>query len=78
MSRSWDSNSKVNKIIQAYIAIFRLYIGFTNVEAQKIDRSIFLTYYIVLKSFKLEDKEERIYFFQKTFLVANIALKVIL
>lgn len=63
MSRPWDSNSKVNEIIQVYIAIFRLYIGFTNVEAQKIDRSIFLTYDIVLKSFQLEDKEEKMYFF---------------
>lgn len=48
-----DSGSKINAMTLAYIAIFGLCVYFTNVRAQKIDRSTLLTYSIVLAIFHL-------------------------
>ena len=50
----------------------------TNIEAWKINGSNLKTFGIVLASFKVEDKLEKPQFFQKTFLLANLNIKVIL
>lgn len=46
-----DSGGKINAITPVYTAVLGLYVCFTNIEAQKIDRSILLTYDIVLANF---------------------------
>lgn len=46
-----DSGSKDNTMISAYTAVLELHVCFTNIEAQKIDGSIFSTYDMVLANF---------------------------
>ena len=55
-----------------------LYIQKTNVRAQKIDGSTLKTFGIVIAYFQVEDKIGRPKFFQKTFLVTNTKLEVVL
>ena len=50
----------------------------TNVSAQKIYSTIFETYKMVLVAFSVTDKADRVKFFEKTFLVANISPDVLL
>ena len=49
-----------------------------NFGAQKIDSSTLKTFGIVLVDFQIEDKLERARFFQKTFLLADINMEVVL
>lgn len=46
-----NSRNKVNLMIPAYTVVFGLCVCFTNIETQKIDRSTFLTYNLVLANF---------------------------
>lgn len=62
----------------AYIAKLCLNIKKTDFRAQKIDDSTSNTFEIVLANFQLENKLSRARFFQKTFVVANNTLEVIL
>ena len=55
---------------------FKIYL--TNVEAQIIDDSTLETFRMVLASFQIEDKLGKAWFFQETFLVADISGKVVL
>lgn len=50
----------------------------TNVDTQKIDGFIFKMFEIVLASFQVDDKLRKAWFFQKTFLVVGINVKVVL
>ena len=50
----------------------------TNVGAQKINNFILKTFRMVLASFEMEDKLGRTQYFQKTFLLADISVKVVL
>ena len=52
--------------------------GPTNVRAQKIDGSILETFGMVLASFQMEDKLKRAQFFQETFLLADLSIKMVL
>ena len=49
-----------------------------NVGAQKIKGSILETFGMVLVNFQVEDKLGRVRFFQETFLLADISVKVVL
>lgn len=51
-----DSNSEINAITPTYTAKLGLRIYSTDIRAQKIDRSTFSTYGIVLVNFQLEEK----------------------
>lgn len=62
----------------AYAAVLGLHICFIDVKAQKIDKSIFLTHNMVLANFLLKDKLERLRFFEKSFLVTNTVIEVVL
>lgn len=73
-----DSRNKVNAITLVYVAVLELRIYFTDVKTKKIDGSTLLTYGTMLANFQFEDKQEKIRFFQKIFLVLNIAMKIIL
>ena len=50
----------------------------TNVGAQKINGFTFETFEMVLASFQVEDKLGRPWFFQKTFLLADLSVRVVL
>lgn len=73
-----DLDSKVNIITLVYISKLGLKVYYTNIGAQKINNSTFEMFRIVLKSFQIEDKINRVWFFQVTFLLADINAKVIL
>lgn len=57
-------------------------LGFTtrkyDIGIQKIDSSILVTYGIVIARFFVQDKLEKIQFFEKTFLLADTSMEVIL
>lgn len=70
--------SEVNTITPTYIAKLSPKIQKTNIEAQKINDSIHNTFGIVLTDFLVKDKLNEAQSFQKTFIVANNTLEVIL
>ena len=73
-----DSGSKVNAITLGYALKLGLKICSTNGGAQKIDNSTLKTFEMVVASFQVEDKLGRTRFFQKTFLLADLSVKVVL
>ena len=73
-----DFKSEVNAITLAYAAYLGLKVRMTNVGVQKINRSSLATYSIVIAAFQVVDKLNRSWLLQKTFLLANINMKVVL
>ena len=50
----------------------------TNIDAQKIDSSPLVTYRMVLADFLVQDKLGKVWFFEETFLLADISMEVVL
>ena len=73
-----DLLSEVNVMTPTYASKLGLTVRPTNVGAQKVDGSTLETFGMVLASFQVENKLRRAHFFQKTFLVANTSIEVIL
>ena len=73
-----DLGSEVNAITPAYVAKLGLEVRKTDIRAQKIDSSTLETFGMVLADFQVEDKIERVRFFQETFLLADISAEVVL
>ena len=72
-----DLGNEVNAIHLAFAKQLGLSIRPIDVEAQKIDGTTLDTYEMVVAAFLLEDKANRIKFFEETFLVANISPEVV-
>ena len=73
-----DSGSEVNAMTPAYAAHLGLKVRVTDVGTQKIDGSSLATYGMVIAAFQVVDKLGRSRFFQETFLLADISMKVVL
>ena len=73
-----DSDSEVNAMYPAYVTKLGLRARKIDVGAQKIDGSHLDTFGIVIADCSVKDKLGRVQFFLKTFLLANISLKVVL
>ena len=73
-----DSGSKVNAMHLSFVKQLGLPIRPIDVGAQKIDGSTLDTHGMVVAAFLVEDKANRVRFFEKTFLVANISPEVVL
>ena len=73
-----DSRSEVNAIHQIFAKQQGLSIRPTDVGGQKIDGITLDTYGMVVAAFSVEDKANRVRFFEETFLVANVSPKVVL
>ena len=73
-----DFESEVNAMTPAYVAHLSLKVRITDVDVQKINGSLLATYGIVIAVFQVVDKLGRSWFFQETFLLANISMEVIL
>ena len=73
-----DPSSEVNTVYPAFTKELGLFIRPTDVGAQKIDGTTQETYGIVLAAFLVEDKANRLIFFEETFLVANVSPEVVL
>ena len=65
-------------MILVYTSILILKVWRIVVDAHKIDRSFFKTFGIIIASFQILVKLNRVWFFQKTFLLTDISIKVIL
>ena len=73
-----DSGSEVNAMTPTYAAKLGLKVRHTDVGAQKIDGSTLETFGMVLASFQVEDKQGRAQYFQKTFVLADIGVEMVL
>ena len=73
-----DSGSEVNAIHPSFVKQLGLSIRPTDVGAQKIDGTTLDTHGMVVAAFSVEDKANRVRFFEETFLVANISPEVVL
>ena len=73
----FDSSIKVNAIHPPFTQELGFLIRSINVGVQKIDGNILDTYGIIVVAFLVINKVNRIRFFEKTFLVANISPKVV-
>ena len=73
-----DSGSEVNAIHPSFVKQLGLSIRPTDVGAQKIDGTILDTHGMVVAAFSVEDKANRVRFFEETFLVANVSPEVVL
>ena len=73
-----DSSSEVNTVHPAFAKELGLPIRPTDVGVQKIDGTMLETYGMVVATFLIEDKANRVRFFEETFLVANISLEIVL
>ena len=71
-----DLGSKVNVITLAYAKQLGLQVRKIDVEAQKIDGSLLQTFGMVIIGFQVEDKLGKAWFFQKSFLLAEISIEV--
>ena len=73
-----DLGSEVNALHSTLARELRLPIRPTNVGEQKINGTMLDTFGMVVIAFSVTNKANQVKFFEKTFLVANVSLKVIL
>ena len=73
-----DSGSEVNVVHPFFVKQLGLSIRPTDVGAQKIDGTTLDTHGMVVIAFSVEDRANRVRFFEETFLVANVSLEVVL
>ena len=73
-----DLGSEVNAIYPTFAQELEFSIKSTDVRVQKIDGITLDNYRMVVAAFSVTDKANQVRFFEKTFLVANISLKVVL
>ena len=72
-----DSSNKVNIRTLIYIANLDFKMQKTDINIQKINSSLSVTYDIVISVFQVFDKLVWSWFFQKTFLLADISIKIV-
>ena len=72
------SKSKVNAMTPAYTAQLCLKVQMTNVSAQKIDKFLLANYGMVIAFFQVLNQFGCSWFFQETFLLANISMGMVL
>ena len=73
-----DSTKKVNAITPAYTTKLGIKVWKANVRAQKISDSLPTSYKMFIATFQVLDKFGKARFLQKSFLMANTNMKVIL
>ncbi len=73
-----DSGSEVNAMTSAYVAELGLITWKTSVEVHKIHGSPLETHGMTSARFSLQDSLGRVWFFEKTFLLADTSMEVVL
>lgn len=73
-----NSGNNINAITLAYTVKQGLTTWKTSAEAQKIDGWLLEIFGMVLARFLLQDNLDRVWFFDETFLLANISIEVVL
>lgn len=61
-----------------FVAKLSLVVQKTDVDAQKIDGLLLVTYGMILADFLVQKKLGKIWFFKETFLLVDISIKVVL
>lgn len=74
----FDSESEVNTTTPAYTAKLGFVTQEIDVGTQKIDGPILNTYRMVIAGFLVQNKLEKVWFFEKTFLLTNTNIKLVL
>ena len=77
MSALLDLSSEVNAIYPTLARELELSIRLTDVATQKIGGTMLDTFRMVVTAFSVTDKANQVKFFEETFLVANVCLKVV-
>ena len=77
MSVLFNLGSEVNAIHPIFAKELGLLIRPIDIRIQKIDGTILNIFGIVVAVFSVTDKANRVRFFEETFLMANISLKVV-
>ena len=72
-----DSGSGVNIIYPTFVEKLGFVVQTTNIGTQKIDGTIFETHGIIVTAFSVNDQTNKIRFFEKTFLVANVSPNIV-
>ena len=73
----FDSSSEDNAMHPAFAKRLDLVMQTTNVSAKKINGTTFKTYEMVVAVFSMTNQANKVRFFEKTFLVANVSLDVV-
>lgn len=73
-----DSGNEVNVTTPTYTAKWGLVTQKTDIEAQKIDGSTLVTDGMVLAGFSVPNKLGKVWFFEETFMLADISMEVVL
>ena len=73
-----NSDRKVNVMTSVYTLKLGFRVYPTDIGAQKIDGSIFETFRMIMANFQIENKLGKAWFFQETFLLADISAEVVL
>ena len=71
-------DSEVNAMTSGHAKQLGLQVRKTDVGAQKIDGSLLKTFEMVITGFQVEDKLDRAWFFQESFLLAETSIEVVL
>lgn len=71
-------SNEISTMIPAYILKLGFQIRHIDVKTPTMKSSICKTFRIVLTSFQIEDKLEKIKFFQKVFLLINLSIEIVL
>ena len=71
-------DSKVNAMTPAYAKQLGFQVQKTDVRAQKIDGSSLKTFEIIIAGFQVENKLGKVWFFQKSFLLTETNMGVVL
>lgn len=72
-----NSSSEVNAMTLTYTAKLDLKVWHINVKTQKIEGFTLEIFGMVLAIFQIEDKQDWIQYFQKTFLLANTNIEMV-
>ena len=77
MQASIDSESEVNVMHPSFAKQLGLSIQPIDVGAQKIDSTMLDIHGMIVAAFLVVDRANQVKFFEKTFLVANVSLKIV-
>ena len=73
-----NSDGEINVITLGHASKLGLKIYFTDVKARKIKSSTFKILEIILTSLQVKDTLKRAWFFEKTFLLTDLSIKIVL
>ena len=74
----FDSGSEVNAMHPVFVKELGLVVQTTNISTQKIDGTTLETYGMVVAAFSVTDQANKVKFFEKTFLIANVSSDMVL